>query len=148
MTFRRHGDTIRPPTTTGLHHLVVDFPSWMTEASCSSTDPEEFFPDKGGSTRLAKRICGLCPVSTQCLAYALENRERFGIWGGVSERDRRRLTDPTPRLEGPKQASPKQHGQAAIRTWARNNGHHVNRIGSLPNSIRDAYFAAHEEAAS
>ena len=65
--------------------------SWMEEAKCLDADPEAFFPEKGGSTREAKRICSVCPVREQCLEYALDNDERFGIWGGMSERERRRL---------------------------------------------------------
>ncbi len=53
--------------------------------------PEAFFPEKGGSTREAKRICLGCEVRDECLEYALANDERFGIWGGLSERERRRL---------------------------------------------------------
>jgi WhiB family transcriptional regulator, redox-sensing transcriptional regulator len=63
---------------------------WMLEARCLDADPEAFFPEKGGSTREAKRICAACPVRDECLQYALENDERFGIWGGLSERERRR----------------------------------------------------------
>ena len=65
--------------------------SWQERALCSQTDPEAFFPEKGGSTREAKRICTGCEVRQECLAYALEHDERFGIWGGLSERERRRL---------------------------------------------------------
>ncbi|GAA1345467.1 WhiB family transcriptional regulator [Arthrobacter roseus] len=65
--------------------------SWQTDALCAQTDPEAFFPEKGGSTRDAKRVCGACNVRSQCLEYALANDERFGIWGGMSERERRRL---------------------------------------------------------
>ncbi|MBX3094082.1 MAG: WhiB family transcriptional regulator [Cryobacterium sp.] len=64
---------------------------WQTDALCAQTDPEAFFPEKGGSTRDAKRICASCEVKTQCLEYALQNDERFGIWGGLSERERRKL---------------------------------------------------------
>ncbi|GAA3946660.1 WhiB family transcriptional regulator [Pseudoclavibacter caeni] len=64
---------------------------WQAEALCAQTDPEAFFPEKGGSTRDAKRICQSCAVRAQCLEYALENDERFGIWGGLSERERRKL---------------------------------------------------------
>ncbi|HLT66987.1 MAG TPA: WhiB family transcriptional regulator [Microbacterium sp.] len=64
---------------------------WQSEALCAQTDPEAFFPEKGGSTRDAKRICESCDVRAQCLEYALANDERFGIWGGLSERERRRL---------------------------------------------------------
>jgi WhiB family redox-sensing transcriptional regulator len=65
--------------------------SWQRDALCSQTDPEAFFPEKGGSTRDAKRICSGCDVRQQCLDYALKNDERFGIWGGLSERERRKL---------------------------------------------------------
>jgi WhiB family transcriptional regulator, redox-sensing transcriptional regulator len=49
------------------------------------------FPEKGGSTREAKRVCLSCEVRSECLEYALAHDERFGIWGGLSERERRRL---------------------------------------------------------
>ncbi|WP_394249849.1 WhiB family transcriptional regulator [Arthrobacter pityocampae] len=65
--------------------------SWQADALCAQTDPEAFFPEKGGSTRDAKKVCGSCIVKSECLEYALENDERFGIWGGLSERERRRL---------------------------------------------------------
>lgn len=64
---------------------------WAKKAKCLQGDPEAFFPEKGGSTREAKRICALCEVREECLEYALANDERFGIWGGMSERERRRL---------------------------------------------------------
>ncbi|WP_094770392.1 WhiB family transcriptional regulator [Microbacterium gorillae] len=65
--------------------------AWQADALCAQTDPEAFFPEKGGSTRDAKRICGTCDVRGECLQYALQNDERFGIWGGLSERERRKL---------------------------------------------------------
>jgi len=64
---------------------------WQEKALCAETDPEAFFPEKGGSTREAKKVCMGCEVRVECLDYALENDERFGIWGGLSERERRRL---------------------------------------------------------
>lgn len=64
---------------------------WQERALCAQTDPEAFFPEKGGSTREAKRICMGCEVRDECLEYALAHDERFGIWGGLSERERRRL---------------------------------------------------------
>jgi WhiB family redox-sensing transcriptional regulator len=65
--------------------------SWHERALCAQTDPEAFFPEKGGSTREAKRVCTGCEVRSECLEYALAKDERFGIWGGLSERERRRL---------------------------------------------------------
>lgn len=64
--------------------------AWQADSLCTQTDPEAFFPEKGGSTRDAKRICAECTVKTECLEYALVNDERFGIWGGLSERERRK----------------------------------------------------------
>lgn len=65
--------------------------AWQSESLCAQTDPEAFFPEKGGSTRDAKKVCAQCTVRQECLEYALKNDERFGIWGGMSERERRRL---------------------------------------------------------
>ena len=64
---------------------------WRLDALCAETDPEAFFPEKGGSTREAKRVCSGCTVRGECLEFALAHDERFGIWGGLSERERRRL---------------------------------------------------------
>ncbi len=64
---------------------------WQERALCAQTDPEAFFPEKGGSTREAKKVCSGCEVRGECLEYALANDERFGIWGGLSERERRKL---------------------------------------------------------
>ena len=65
--------------------------SWQERALCAQTDPEAFFPEKGGSTREAKKVCVGCEVRAECLEYALDHDERFGIWGGLSERERRKL---------------------------------------------------------
>lgn len=70
--------------------LLGNLPEWQERALCAQTDPEAFFPEKGGSTREAKRICNRCEVKAECLEYALGHDERFGIWGGLSERERRR----------------------------------------------------------
>jgi WhiB family transcriptional regulator, redox-sensing transcriptional regulator len=64
---------------------------WQERALCAQTDPESFFPEKGASNRDAKRVCLLCEVRSECLDYAIQRDERFGIWGGLSERERRRL---------------------------------------------------------
>jgi WhiB family transcriptional regulator, redox-sensing transcriptional regulator len=64
---------------------------WQDYALCAETDPESFFPEKGGSTREAKRVCRSCEVRAACLEYALEHGIHYGIWGGMSELERRRL---------------------------------------------------------
>lgn len=63
--------------------------SWYASALCAQTDPEAFFPETGRSNREAKRICQQCEVQANCLEYALTHGLRFGIWGGLSERERR-----------------------------------------------------------
>lgn len=70
---------------------IPEPPAWYGEALCAQTDPDGFYPEKGGSTREAKKVCGTCPVLSQCLTYALDHQERFGIWGGKSERERRKI---------------------------------------------------------
>jgi WhiB family transcriptional regulator, redox-sensing transcriptional regulator len=65
--------------------------NWRKQAVCAEADPEAFFPEKGGSTHAAKKICQRCDVRDACLEFALKHDERFGIWGGLSERERRRL---------------------------------------------------------
>ncbi len=70
---------------------TTDAIPWQERALCAQVDPEAFFPEKGGSTREAKQICTRCEVRAECLEYALDKDERFGIWGGLSERERRRL---------------------------------------------------------
>jgi len=69
----------------------TDLEAWKDRGICAQTDPEIFYPEKGGSTREAKRVCLGCDVRDQCLQYALDHDERFGIWGGLSQRERRRL---------------------------------------------------------
>jgi WhiB family redox-sensing transcriptional regulator len=65
--------------------------AWQERALCAQTGPEFFFPDPGSSTREAKRLCGICEERVACLEYALDNDERFGVWGGLSEKERLRL---------------------------------------------------------
>jgi WhiB family transcriptional regulator, redox-sensing transcriptional regulator len=65
--------------------------SWQDYANCRGADADLFFPERGASTRKAKSICGACEVKGQCLDYAIDMGEKFGIWGGLSERERRRV---------------------------------------------------------
>lgn len=64
---------------------------WATEAVCLGVDPDLFFPERGASTDEARAVCAPCPVRTECLEFALANYETHGIWGGKSERERRRI---------------------------------------------------------
>jgi len=64
---------------------------WKDYSNCLGVDPDLFFPERGASTREAKEVCRSCVVQNDCLEYALQNGEKFGIWGGMSERERRRI---------------------------------------------------------
>jgi WhiB family redox-sensing transcriptional regulator len=64
---------------------------WQERANCLGVDPDLFFPERGASTREAKAVCRGCEVRVECLEYALAHGEKFGIWGGLSERERRRV---------------------------------------------------------
>jgi len=64
---------------------------WQERANCLGVDPDLFFPERGASTREAKGVCRGCEVRVDCLEYALAHGEKFGIWGGLSERERRRV---------------------------------------------------------
>jgi WhiB family redox-sensing transcriptional regulator len=65
--------------------------NWQDQANCRGVDPDLFFPERGASAREAKEVCRSCTVSLDCLEYALVTGEKFGIWGGATERERRRL---------------------------------------------------------
>lgn len=84
-TTRGQGDgrrrTADPDSVTG----------WMAEGTCRLHPPAVFFPSDGAGVDRARAICGRCPVAERCLEYALENRIEHGVWGGASERERRRI---------------------------------------------------------
>tara|TARA_A100001201_G_scaffold29158_2_gene31421 strand:- start:3891 stop:4211 length:321 start_codon:yes stop_codon:yes gene_type:complete len=75
---------------------VLGIPEWYSDAACNTVvhpelNADEWFPERGSSTKKAKEICNSCPVKEPCLEQALERGERFGIWGGKSERERRAI---------------------------------------------------------
>lgn len=74
----------------GRNQSVIDT-TWQEFSNCLGVDPDLFFPERGASTREAKEVCRGCVVQNDCLEYALANGEKFGIWGGMSERERRRI---------------------------------------------------------
>ncbi|MBM7771372.1 WhiB family redox-sensing transcriptional regulator [Actinokineospora baliensis] len=63
---------------------------WRVRATCRDEDPDGLFV-RGAEQRKAKMVCIACPVRTECLAEALDNRIEFGVWGGMTERERRAL---------------------------------------------------------
>lgn len=67
----------------------MDDRSWLDDARCKGVDPEQFFVRGVAQSRPAVRICDRCPVKEECLSYALEHDIDFGIWGGLTERQRR-----------------------------------------------------------
>jgi WhiB family redox-sensing transcriptional regulator len=71
--------------------MSADDTRWQERANCRGLDTTQFFPQRGEDTRHAKEVCRRCTVRTECLAAALDRRERFGVWGGLSERERRAL---------------------------------------------------------
>lgn len=78
-------------TDSRVINTAPDDSEWEARGLCAQTDPEAFFPEKGSSTREAKRICSGCDVQPECLDDALKRDERFGVRGGLTERERRRL---------------------------------------------------------
>jgi WhiB family transcriptional regulator, redox-sensing transcriptional regulator len=66
-------------------------PKWMLRARCREVSSSEFFPSDGVGVERARRVCAECPVKTECLEYALKYRIDHGVWGGCSERERRRI---------------------------------------------------------
>ena len=64
---------------------------WKLRGKCREVDGDIFFPERGASTRKAKAVCRRCEVQEECLEYAVNNGEKFGIWGGLSERERRAI---------------------------------------------------------
>ena len=83
-------------TPTVAARPACDRPDWREEAACRDTDPELDFPDDGirsarAQVKMAKLICRGCPVSATCLSWALASGQEAGIWGGLTEGERRRL---------------------------------------------------------
>ena len=84
-------DTATKEAARQLAHPAGQPDDWRDRALCAQTDPEIFFPERGESTTAAKRVCAGCEVRAECLQEALDRGERFGVWGGLSERERRAL---------------------------------------------------------
>ena len=83
-------------STTAASPVRAGRPDWRDAAGCRDTDPELFFPDRDvrsarTQVKMAKMICRSCPVSATCLNWALASGQEAGIWGGLTEEERRRL---------------------------------------------------------
>lgn len=79
------------PVPTSLLQLDIEERPWASFGSCRDANPDLFFSSDDRSAREAIRICRGCPVASECLAWALDTRVRYGIWGGLTERQRRRV---------------------------------------------------------
>lgn len=77
--------------TAALEDLVGLIPSWTDEAICAQVEPDLWFPHAGENTNDPKQVCAGCPVRVKCLQHALDNDERWGVWGGLTASERRRL---------------------------------------------------------
>lgn len=82
-----------PPTSWGGDAPLIAPQPWTQDALCAKVDPDLFFPEKssGKTAQQAKAICGRCDARSDCLLYALTAGETFGIWGGTTESERRKL---------------------------------------------------------
>jgi hypothetical protein len=140
----------------GEIHLPAP-PEWMSQGPCAQADPEAWFPERGGSTKEAKRVCWTsCPVREECLQFALDRDERFGIYGGYSERERRRIKrgetvkpfiKPAPKSVDCKQCAepftPKHHSQTfCSRGCARAN--EAGRVAARKRKLRACLQCGHE----
>jgi hypothetical protein len=83
--------TARPPRHRSLAAPARFAERWRELAACRGTDLEVFFPGRGESAEPARQVCAACPVRQPCLDYAITNRIVYGIWGGLTERERRAL---------------------------------------------------------
>lgn len=71
-----------------IRDLIGNVPGWDGQAACATADPEAWFPKKGENPKYAKSICRRCPIKTECLEGARKRNEKYGIWGGESEKTR------------------------------------------------------------
>jgi WhiB family transcriptional regulator, redox-sensing transcriptional regulator len=87
------GRTASPPVDLrGLPSNPSPPDVWQTDAACFEVDPDVFFPTSEEEAGPALAFCKRCPIREECLAWALKNGERYGVWGGLTEQQRRRLT--------------------------------------------------------
>ena len=80
---RRNGTTLSDFINMGNER------KWMDDAACRETDPDLFYPESAVANKDAKKVCQTCSVVTQCLEYALDHPEEWGIWGGTSQEERK-----------------------------------------------------------
>jgi WhiB family redox-sensing transcriptional regulator len=110
-------DTLTWDTLTDL--LTDTVPGdWRYGALCAQTDPDIFFPPQGGKTRPAKQICMACDVRTQCREWALNNALEFGVFGGLSARQRLRIRNAEPGQSVPQASNAEKRATAVMGLYA------------------------------
>ncbi len=119
-------------------------PAWITQAACRGMNPDLFFPDRGEDTTQAKAVCAGCSVRAECLEAALMNMDKHGIFGGTSERERRRMRTHVVVIEHGTERGYKQHrhrggGACDARKAAHAEATRIRRAGA-----RDAAWLATE----
>ncbi len=80
-----------PDVSSSIIETMPEGMEWMLDAKCRGAAAPEFFPSDGSGVERAMKVCASCSVRTECLEYALEHRIEHGVWGGASERERRRI---------------------------------------------------------
>lgn len=123
--------------------------AWRAYAACTAHPEVDFFPERGHSTREAKAICATCPVKDACLEVALANGEKFGIWGGMSERERRRIRRDRHQL-GTREATTIEERIVDLLhrvggTWNGDLDTLARRLDRAPNSVRQAIYVLQRE---
>jgi hypothetical protein len=103
----RYGGSTRPAALVLAGFIATASQPWMRQALCAQTDPDLFFSDSASQIEQAKAICRQCPVREDCLSQALQNKEEFGVWGGLDRDERRRLL-----RRGRRAATPSSTGAA------------------------------------
>ena len=96
--------------------------TWMADGACRGTPPDTFFPARGEDVAAVKALCATCTVRTDCLRYALDNHEEYGVWGGTSEAERRAIATGQPLPT--RTSKPIVHGT--------NNGYHAHKRRGVP----------------
>ena len=114
---------------------IVAPPEWTTDALCAQVDPALFYPEAGEPNRDAKRICAGCEVRAECLAYALAHRERFGVWGGTTERERRRMCRPVIRQAPGRRRPDKREGVVRQLAATLTDPEIADRLGCSPRTV-------------
>jgi WhiB family transcriptional regulator, redox-sensing transcriptional regulator len=74
-----------------IHQINPDTSKWWDLGACRGLDAAIFYPDDEAEAQAAKSVCATCSVQSTCLDHALTSREKAGVWGGATERDRRRI---------------------------------------------------------